>query len=67
MNKTNPIFTVVVTLKDGNTMRLCVTTFEQLSYNLQYQDKSLIREMVITPTIFSNAKSSDIRQGRCKD
>ena len=67
MNKTNPIFTVVVTLKNGETLRLCISTFDQLAYHLQGLDKTLIREMVITPTIFGNTKAADIRQGRCRD
>lgn len=61
-NLNNPIFAVEVRLKNGEVLRLCISSFDQLSYHLRDLNKSLIQEMIIKP-----AKIADMRQGRYKN
>lgn len=60
----NTIFSAEVRLKNGEVLRLCCTTFEQLGYHLRDLNKSLIQEVIIVPTGVGNVKIVDMRQGR---
>ena len=67
MSEKNPIFAVEVRLKNGEVLRLCCTTFEQLGFHLRDLNKTLIQEVIVTPAAVGNVKIVDMRQGRFKN
>lgn len=58
MSETKTIFAATVYLKNGDAMRLCFSSFNQLCYHLENLDKKIVKEIRIIPSI------EGMRQGR---
>lgn len=59
MSNVSTIFECIVSLNNGETLKLCFSSFNDLCYHLQHLNKSIIKDIYIKPI-----SVGDMRQGR---